>query len=212
MNTEPLNLGEEDGYRALRGHVAEKARLGRERYGPDFDPEAVRALLADPDVVRFSTQIEFSSAELRPGEFAYLKVSQQGPKGGFTLFVHDEFEGSPELLSLLVAYHIPSINYLDIAGPEEAELFGSTLHGLSKDEYYERLCALVDGLPGPKAPEITAEVAALMEPPSQPDATLPGVLDATPAAPGESAPSHATDLRLGPDTGSPGAGSGGGGR
>ncbi len=167
MNQEPLKLGEEDGYKALRGHVEDKARLARARYGPEFTPETVQELLADGDIVRFPTRIEFSSAELRPGEFAYPKVSPQGPKGGFTLFVHDAFEQQPGVLSLLVAYHIPSINYLDIAGREEAELFGATLHGLSLDQYYERLCELADSLPGPKLPEITPEVAMLLEPPTE---------------------------------------------
>ncbi len=166
MTGEPLKLGEEEGYEALRGHVVEKARVARERYGPELDPAAIRQLLGDGELVRFPTRLVFSSEALQPGEFAHAQVSPQGPKGGFTLFVHEEFEQRPEVLSLLVAYHIPSINYLDIAGREEAELFGAALHGLSIDAYYDRLCELADSLPGPGAPEITPEVAMLLEPPS----------------------------------------------
>jgi hypothetical protein len=166
MYGEPLKLGEEDGYEALRGHVVEKARQARERYGPDLGPASIERLLADGELVRFPTRVVYSTEALRPGEFAFAQVSPQGPKGGFTLFIHEEFEQRPEVLSLLVAYHIPSINYLDIAGREEAELFGAALHGLALDEYYDRLCELVDALPGPKAPVVTPEVALLLEPPS----------------------------------------------
>ncbi|MCB9913754.1 MAG: hypothetical protein H6828_01235 [Planctomycetes bacterium] len=157
-------LTEEDGHRALRGHVVDKALLARARYGPEFGPERVLELLADPDLVRFPTRLEFTETELRPGEFAHAQVSAQGPRAGFTLYVHREFERRPELLSLLVAYHVPSINYLDIAGPEEAELFGATLHGLDVEDYYRILCELVDGMAGPKGPELTAELALLLEP------------------------------------------------
>lgn len=176
MQGESLKLDEESGYEALRGHIVDKARLARERYGPVLDRGAVEALLADGEVVRFATRLEFRTDALRPGEFAYAQVSPQGPRGGFTLFVHEEFEARPEVLSLLVAYHIPSINYLDIAGREEAELFGAALHGLTLDDYYDELCQLVDALPGPKAPVATPEVARLLEPP------VPGA--AEPPSPG----------------------------
>ncbi|HIG12419.1 MAG: hypothetical protein ABGY71_09685 [bacterium] len=72
-----------------------------------------------------------------------------------------------------MAYHTPSINYLDIAGREGAELFEATLHVLSLDEYHQELCALADQIPGPGAPEIIPEVAQLLEPPSQPKITPP---------------------------------------
>ena len=47
------------------------------------------------------------------------------------------------------AYHVVSINYLDVATHEEAELFGAALHGLEIDDYYERVCTLADELGAP---------------------------------------------------------------
>lgn len=140
--------------------------MARGRYGPEFSRSDIEAMLQDPEVVRFSTRLAFSAEALRPGEFGHAEPSTLGPKGGFTLWLHPALEESVELLPLLVGYHIPSINYLDIAGPTEAELFGATLSGLEGEEYYTRLCQLVDGLPGPGAPELTEEVARLLEPPA----------------------------------------------
>ena len=124
-------------------------------------------MLADADIVRFPTQLQFSADALRPGEFGHAQPSPQGPKGGFTLWVHSALEERVDLLPLLVGYHVPSINYLDIAGPQEAEIFGATLCGMEVEAYYQRLCEIVDGLPGPRAPEITPEVAQLLEPPAE---------------------------------------------
>ena len=62
--------------------------------------------------------------------------------------MHPLFENRPDDLPLLVAYHVPSINYLDVATHVEAELFGAALLGLSVDDYYARLCELADSIPG----------------------------------------------------------------
>ena len=52
--------------------------------------------------------------------------------------------------------------------------FVAALHGLSIDAYYDLLCELADSLPGPGAPEITPEVAMLLEPPSPGPSSPPG--------------------------------------
>ena len=165
---EQLQLTEEDGFRALREHVVKMARFARAKHGPAIDGEALLRMLEDPEVVRFPVRIEYSAEPLMPGEFAYAQASPSGPKGGFTLFVHPAFEDRPEVLPHLAAYHIPAINYLDVATRVEAELFGAHLLGLDVDNYYARLCALADELPGNGAPELTPEVAELLEPTSAP--------------------------------------------
>ena len=188
MMREQLNLTEEDGYAALRGHVAERAALARarhgpalpdvlrghggERHGPVFDEDALRALLADPEVMRFPTTLAFDAAPLLPGEFAFPRPNGERPSAGYTLCVHPQFEGRWDVLPLLVAYHVVAVNYLDIATNEEAELFGATLLGLAPDEYYARLCELADTLPEAAlaaaehavASEALAEMAAAAEP------------------------------------------------
>lgn len=156
---EPPKLTEDDGYEALRGHVVDKALAARKKHGPLADEQAVRALLADKDVVRFPTTLTFDAGRLRPGEFAYAAPNGLRPADGFTLSVHPHFEHRPEALALLVAYHIPTINYLDVVTNREAELYGAALLGLSVDAYYARLCTLADELGGPAIPEPELPVA-----------------------------------------------------
>jgi hypothetical protein len=141
-------LTEEDGYEALRGHVIDKAVAARRRHGPVIDAGAILRVLSDPEIVRFPTELVFASSALLPGEFACPLPKGEHPKQGFTLAVHELFANQPEALPYLVAYHIPSINYLDVVTNREAELFGAALLGLEVDEYYRRLCALADQLPG----------------------------------------------------------------
>lgn len=150
---EPPKLTVDDGYEALRGHVVDKALAARRKHGSLADERAVRALLADKDVVRFPTTLAFDASRLQPGEFAFAASNGLRPADGFTLFVHPHFEHRPEALPLLVAYHIPTINYLDVVTNREAELYGAALLGLTVEDYYARLCALADELGGPSIPE-----------------------------------------------------------
>jgi hypothetical protein len=146
-----LELTEEDGYAALRAHLLERAFKARERH-PDVTTEAgLRRLLADPEVMRFPSALVFDAAPLMAGEFAWARPRGERPADGFVLTVHTAFEGRDEDVAWLAAYHIPSINYLDVAGSREAELFGAALLGVEVEAYYTRLCALADEL-GP-APE-----------------------------------------------------------
>jgi len=144
---EQLQLTEEHGYEALQGHVVDKAIAARKKYGPTVDWAAMRKILDDRDFVRFPTGVRFDDEALLNGEFAYAAALGQRPSDGFCLFVHPCFEARPEVLPLLIAYHVPAINYLDIATSKEAELFGATLLGLRVDDYYEQLCNLADSMP-----------------------------------------------------------------
>jgi len=173
-----LELTEADGYEALRAHLVERARAARARHGPWDDPAAVERLLADPEVVRFATRLRFDASGLLDGEFAWARPRGTGPRDGFDLLVHPRFDGRPEALAALVAYHVPSINYLDVATRVEAELFGATLLGMDVDAYYERVCALADELPG------TATAHAGAVDPSFYDPTHPGFGREAPARAG----------------------------
>ena len=148
MKREKLELTEADGYAALRGHVVERALLARARHGSTFDEEGLRALFADPEVMRFPTRLAFGEEGLLPGEFAWARPDGAGPGDGFTLVVHPWFEERWDVVPLLALYHVVSINYLDVATHEEAELYGSTLLDLDREDYYARLCELADSIPG----------------------------------------------------------------
>ncbi len=141
-------LSEEDGRIALREHVVEKAMDARLRHGLYIDADEMVRVLDDRAVVRYPVGIRFDAEALEPGEFAWPMPLGDSPSKGFCLFIHPCFEDQPDAWPLLIAYHIPSINYGEIATHEEAELFGATLLGLEKDEYYNALCELTDSIPG----------------------------------------------------------------
>lgn len=144
---EPLTLTEANGYEALQGHVCDKALAARAKYGPNIDWPTMLRILNDAEFVRFPTGVRFDDEALLNGEFAYAAALGKRPSDGFCLFVHPCFEGRDDVLPLLVAYHVPAINYLDIATSRESELFGATLLGLRVEDYYERLCDLADSMP-----------------------------------------------------------------
>ncbi|MDF1839575.1 MAG: hypothetical protein P1V35_17025 [Planctomycetota bacterium] len=153
---EQLNLTEQDGYEALQGHLAERAFKARKAH-PDLTNEgAIRRLMADPEVVRFPTAILFDTEFLIPGEFAHAEPRGDQASDGFVLVIHPHFKDRWEDLQYLVAYHIPSINYLDVATHREAEMFGALLTGMEKEAYYQKVCELADELgPVPGAEFLT---------------------------------------------------------
>lgn len=130
----------------FRDHVARHASEARLRYGLYIDHEAIVKMLGDPDVVRYPTTLDFDASRLEPGEFAHPE--RLGGTDEFRLFVHPWFEAQPDAWPLLIAYHIPTINYGQIVSHEHAEIYGSTLLGLDIETYYQALCELADSIPG----------------------------------------------------------------
>ncbi|MHC4092574.1 MAG: hypothetical protein ACYSVY_20260, partial [Planctomycetota bacterium] len=119
----------------------------RLKYGLSIDADAIRTMLGDREVVRYPTSIEFDAAPLRAPEFAHPQPLGFHPGDGYCLFVHPCFRQQPQSLPLLVAYHIPTINYGGIVEAEHAELYGATLLGLDVETYYQALCELADSVP-----------------------------------------------------------------
>ncbi len=146
MQREQLNLTEGDGYEALKGHVYDKAKAARERYGNPPTLTKFREMLKDGDIVRHSTDLVFDSSALLDGEPAIAIMNEGASPRSFRLVVHERYEGRDADVVTLAAYHIPSINYLDIVTHEEAELFGAALSGLGVEAYYDRVCELADEL------------------------------------------------------------------
>lgn len=146
MKREKLDLSQEDGYAALQGHVVRKAQLGRQRYGPRPTLEDMRRLLEDRDIVRHPTQLVFDSSRLKPGEFGHAEMVGEGASRSYQLLVHEHFKGRAKDLPLLIAYHVPSVNYSDLVTHEEAELFGATLLGMDLEAYYGEICRLAHEL------------------------------------------------------------------
>lgn len=143
---ENADITAEGARRAFHDHLIEKARATRLRYGLYIDAEAVIRMLGDPEVVRYPTTLEFDAAPLQPHEFGCAQPLGFHPSDGFVMVIHPAFERQPENLPLLIAYHIPAINYGSIIDPAGAELFGATLIGLGTEAYYGALCELADSI------------------------------------------------------------------
>ncbi len=149
MADEMESIATEAGARAaFCEHLKARAAAARLRYGLYIDAEAILKMLADRRVVRYPTTIEFDAAPLQAHEFAYPRPLGFHPSDGYCLLVHPHFEPQPENLPLLVAYHIPTINYGGIVEARHAELYGATLLGLEPETYYRALCELADSVPG----------------------------------------------------------------
>ncbi len=66
----------------------------------------------------------------------------------YVIVVHEQFKERFDVLPALVLYHLVTVNYGDMATSDDAEVFGSTVLGMERDEYYSLLCDLADQLPG----------------------------------------------------------------
>ncbi len=129
---------------SLRDHVQSKAAEARLKFGGRVDRRAILKLLEDRSVVRYPLGVRFDSQPLQPGEFACLEALGGVPADGFCLYIHPMFDPVDDLIPLLIAYYIPSVNYGDVVSHVEAELFGATLLNLDVEEYYKILCSVAD--------------------------------------------------------------------
>ena len=141
-------LTPEDGKKALLHHVVEKAIALREKYGNFIDFSTLERILEDRDFVRYPTRMEFSSQSIDDGFFAIAEpVSIDDPSQGYVIYIHEHFKNKLGDVPALVLYQLVIVNYGDIVTGEEAELFGATVLGMEKEEYYQLLCTLADQIP-----------------------------------------------------------------
>ena len=139
-------LTEEDAREALAEHAVKKAAELRARCGGAMTWAQLIELLEDPQAMRYPCRIEFGAEALQPGEFAWPQPLGERPQDGFRLWLHPHFEGRDEDCLLLAAYQLVAVGYGEVANHEVAELFGSTLCGREREDYYRRVCALADEL------------------------------------------------------------------
>lgn len=146
----------EDAQQSLTGHVASKGQEIRDKYGPQIGWSEMQRILEDRTCVRYPVELVFDDTPLRDGEFAHPIARGELPEDGYRLYVHPFFSVEPGLVPALVLYQLVLVNYGDFASPEDAEVFGSTVLGISRDEYYGMLCAASDSISegtGMQAPE-----------------------------------------------------------
>lgn len=137
-----------DARQSLQAHVAAKGAEIFETYGPHIGEAELRLILLNRELVRYPCELSFDSSKLESGELAYPVPHGEHPGAGFTMCVHPALEHRPEDVAAVVFYQLVLVNYGVFAGPEDAETFGAAALGTGRDEYYARLCALADELPG----------------------------------------------------------------
>ncbi len=149
MRSSPLEdqLVVEQAAAAFREHLVEKATAARLKYGLYIDAETILRMLDDREVVRYPTTVIFDASPLQPHEFAYPQTLGFHASDGYALCIHPHFEPQREIWPLLIAYHLPVINYGAVVEAGHAELYGATLLGLELDTYYQALCELADAMP-----------------------------------------------------------------
>ncbi len=144
----PKQITADDAHHSLNVHVAAKGVEIFGKYGPHIGWKELQLILKDDDCVRYPCEIVFDSASLQPGELANPTPKGDQPGDGFTMFVHPLFMTQLAQVPALVLYQLVLVNYGEFASPEDAETFGSSALGISKEEYYEILCELADEIGG----------------------------------------------------------------
>lgn len=141
-------LTAEDARQSLATHVEAKGLEIFYKYGPVLGWTGLQQLLADRVYVRYPCEVVFDSAPLQPGEFAVPLQKGERPEEGFTMCVHPIFMTQLEVVPALVLYQLVALNYGVFASAHEAETFGAAALGITRDEYYDRLCEWSDRLGG----------------------------------------------------------------
>ena len=141
-------LTADDFKQSLNTHVAGKGEEIREKFGTDIGWTELLQVLADRSLVRYPCEIIFDSAPLLEGEFAHAMPNSENPQDGFKIYVHPFFSLQLERVPHMVFYQLVRVNYGEFASADDAEVFGASALGLSKDEYYEILCEIADQISG----------------------------------------------------------------
>jgi hypothetical protein len=139
----------DDAKESLNAHVERKGRELFEKYGPRIGWNEIQQILQDRAFVRYPCEIIFSADVLQEGEFAHpVPIQSDCPDAGFKMYVHPYFSIQLQRVPYLVLYQLVLVNYGDFVSAEDAEIFGSSALGISKEEYYKILCEISDEISG----------------------------------------------------------------
>jgi hypothetical protein len=143
-----IQLTAEDARQSLNAHVAAKGAEIHEKYGPDLGWKELQLILSDPECVRYPCEIVFSASGLEPGEMAHPAAKGTKPEEGFAIYVHPLLMTQLAQVPALVIYQLVLVNYGVFASPDDAETYGAAALGLTKEEYYQKLCEAADQFSG----------------------------------------------------------------
>ena len=147
--TQPFSLV--DNRLPLSAHVTAKGKEVRAKHGPDLGWNELQQVLKDRTCVRYPTEIVFDAEPLLPGELAHPVARGEHPEDGFTMYVHPCLATQLRRVVYAVCYQLVVVNYGGFASADDAETFGASALGLSKDAYYQALCEMADEQSGPEA-------------------------------------------------------------
>ena len=120
----------------LENHIMVVAEKSMIKFGSIDTLDRLKEFLEHHEVVRFPAKWSFGD-DLGPGQFARLDQNTENEDDGFTIKVNPAFEGMERDIIAAVLYMIVKVNYGKIAKNNEAELFGSSVLGIKRDEYHE---------------------------------------------------------------------------
>ncbi len=141
-----------DARQSLNAHVIAKGTEIREKYGPVIGWDELLRLMEDRACVRYPCDIVFDAGPLQSGECAHPVAMGDRPEDGFAMYVHPFFLAQLVQVPALVIYQLVSVNYGVFASADDAEAFGASVLGLTKDDYFRMLCELADQLGGRGGP------------------------------------------------------------
>lgn len=144
----PTQLTADDARQSLNEHVAARGREIYAKYGPHIGWQELRQILEDRACVRYPCEIVFDAGPLEPGEFAHPVAKGERPEDGFTMYVHPVFLTQLERVPGLVLYQLVLVNYGEFASADDAETFGASALGISRDEYYATICEMAGQIGG----------------------------------------------------------------
>jgi hypothetical protein len=147
-------LTADDARQSLTAHVEARGVEALVKFGPVLGWTQLQQLLADRSFVRYPCEIVFDASALQPGEFAHPVQKGENPEDGFTMFVHPCFALNLDRAAYPVLYQLVAVNYGEFASADDAETFGAAALGLTRDEYYEALCAISDQLGAAPVPTL----------------------------------------------------------
>ena len=145
MNTPPEYDKKKNSQRlreGLRGHVEMVAQRGRAKYPSMKKLDELMQLIGDLEIVRFPTSIVFSEDDSPPGEAVKVERDHNTQDESYTITLNNNFREREADAAMLALYVVVNINYGKIAKKEEAETFGSTILGLSVEDYGNKMEAL----------------------------------------------------------------------
>jgi hypothetical protein len=141
-------LNSENVHDGVSAELAAQAREIREKYGPEIGWNELLLVLEDRACVRYPCEIRFDAGPLLAGEFAHAEPKGATAEQGFTIYVHPCYADQRQRVSYVVLHQLVLVNFGSSATADDAECFGSSALGLTKDQYYSALCELSELIGG----------------------------------------------------------------